>query len=193
VFICPECQTENRPSAKFCRKCGQERPAGVAGGGDIPETGDAGVDAAGTAERSDDAGLVQAPAHAHKEMTESAEPGRAEEPSAEGSNVVSFPGGEAVMPEPQAQPQRHGGPTCPACASNVRLSDKFCIWCGERQPQRARPKMKRCSECRTLLVLSANFCYVCGNDVGLHQRRKVRVPSELFKEDDPDLFPKFEA
>ena len=136
MFTCPACQTENRETAKFCRKCGLPR----------------------------------------EKAPDEPEPAPPDPPA----------------PAPAAAEQRVA-PRCPSCGANVRAADKFCIWCGEAQPQRAGPKMKRCAECRTQLPLAANFCYVCGSDAGQHQRRRVRPESELFGEDDPDLFPKFEA
>lgn len=86
-----------------------------------------------------------------------------------------------------------GGPHCVSCATSIRALDKFCIWCGEKQPDRSPPQMKRCAECKTQLPVTANFCFVCGNDVGLHPRKRVRAPMELFQEEDPELFPTFET
>jgi hypothetical protein len=113
--------------------------------------------------------------------------------SGNGEPVAVAPSAPDDEPGRAAETGRRGGPTCPACGSNVRATDKFCIWCGERQPMRVMPKMKRCSECRAQLPMTANFCYVCGSDVGPHHRRKVRAPSELFAEEDPELFPTFDA
>jgi len=146
VFICPSCQTENRETAKFCRKCGLPRDEAQ------PET--------------------VAP-----------EPQPVPEPE-----LIAEP-----EPEPEPAPPRRAVPTCPSCGANVRLADKFCIWCGEKQPQRTRVKMKRCPDCRTQLPLKANFCFVCGADVGPHAKVRVGTEAELFGEEDPELFPKFEA
>ncbi len=84
-------------------------------------------------------------------------------------------------------------PVCSSCGAYVRALDKFCIHCGDRQPQRIPSQMKPCSECRTQLPLTANFCFVCGTEAGSHARKKVKAASDLFCEDDPELFPRFEA
>lgn len=94
---------------------------------------------------------------------------------------------------PKAAAGAGGGPQCISCETSIRALDKFCIWCGEKQPDRTPPQMKRCAECKTQLPVTANFCFVCGNDVGLHPRKRVRAPMELFQEEDPELFPTFET
>lgn len=94
---------------------------------------------------------------------------------------------------PKAAAGAGGGPQCISCETSIRALDKFCIWCGEKQPDRTPPQMKRCAECKTQLPVNANFCFVCGNDVGLYPRRRVRAPRELFQEEDPELFPTFET
>ncbi|GEM_PF-3306564 len=92
----------------------------------------------------------------------------------------------------EARKAKPGEPACASCGASIRARDKFCIWCGEKQPSRVPPPMKRCPECRTELPVDANFCYVCGNDVGMHPRKRIRVPAELFEEEDPELYPRFE-
>ena len=238
MFVCPACQTENRPTAKFCRKCGLRRqgsddsavavappaeravgqvemgqsatiaaagqeagqPASASAAAAVCETPVAADDAA-QAESEEDFGEEITEEEVQKELegkragestpAEAAqEAPRADQVAPTGAPALQ---GQQDSPGEQAEQPRRGGHTCPSCGSNVRVTDKFCIWCGERQPQRIIPKMKRCSECRTQLPMTANFCFVCGNDVSLHLRRKVRVPSELFHEEDPELFPTFEA
>lgn len=247
MFVCPSCQTENRPTAKFCRKCGLPRPVaaeseasqrapGPASSPAQPAASDAQAKAepdatggscaaaeppavaagwrascsAGPSEPSTTRGVATmafGAAPAQEEQEELTEEITEEEVEAEVRKAAQATVGESGNGEPAAvapsapeegpgraaETGRRGGPTCPACGSNVRATDKFCIWCGERQPMRVMPKMKRCSECRAQLPMTANFCYVCGSDVGLHHRRKVRAPAELFAEEDPELFPTFEA
>jgi hypothetical protein len=84
-------------------------------------------------------------------------------------------------------------PTCPSCGSNVRSLDKFCIWCGQKQPERMASESKRCPDCGMVLPVAANFCFACGHDVEEYRAKKIRFPTELFEEADPELVPKFEA
>lgn len=84
-------------------------------------------------------------------------------------------------------------PQCPACWTALRSSDKYCCWCGEPQPLRAAPYMKVCVECNTQLPEKANFCHACGSDVSGRFKNKVRFPVELFKEEDSEFFPRFDA
>jgi len=53
--------------------------------------------------------------------------------------------------------------------------------------------MKVCVECNTSLPEKANFCHSCGVDVAGHCKQKVRFPVELFKEEDSEFFPRFDA
>ncbi|HEY9719939.1 MAG TPA: zinc ribbon domain-containing protein, partial [Trichormus sp.] len=84
-------------------------------------------------------------------------------------------------------------PQCPACWTPLRASDKYCCWCGEPQPLRAVPFMKVCVDCNTQLPEKANFCHACGSDVSGRFKNKVRFPVELFKEEDSEFFPRFDA
>lgn len=84
-------------------------------------------------------------------------------------------------------------PECPSCWRALRATDKFCCWCGEAQPNRVLPFLKLCLECSTFLPEKANYCYSCGTDVGYSSRRKVRVPHELFKDEESEFFPRFDA
>lgn len=145
MYICTACQTENRPSAKFCRRCGQTRDIAA------PET----------------------------------------KPAA--STAAQKPAPELALSTPSEAPRAAGRPSCPNCRSNIRLSDKFCIWCGARQPQKVKAPIKSCPDCQTQLPMSANFCYVCGNGVALQLAKRVAVANELFQEEDPELAPKYEA
>jgi hypothetical protein len=119
----------------------------------------------------------------------------AEEPRMEQEAAIEA---QEELPPPQQeelppQPVQSGRPACPECASYVRALDKFCIWCGAKQPQRIPPEMKKCPKCETQLPARANFCFVCGGDVSPHGKVRVRMPTELFQEDDPELFPTFNA
>ncbi|MBI2809730.1 MAG: zinc ribbon domain-containing protein [Candidatus Melainabacteria bacterium] len=84
-------------------------------------------------------------------------------------------------------------PECPSCWKALRATDKFCCWCGEAQPNRVLPFLKLCLECSTFLPEKANYCYSCGTDVGYSSRRKVRMPHELFKDEESEFFPRFDA
>lgn len=84
-------------------------------------------------------------------------------------------------------------PECPSCWKALRATDKFCCWCGEAQPNRVLPFLKLCLECSTFLPEKANYCYSCGTDVGYSSRRKVKVPHELFKDEESEFFPRFDA
>ena len=221
MYICPMCQAENRPTAKFCRKCGSSRPAepsadvSVAvsattaveekpGGNGGSETGKFEADASDelveeiteeeVAAEASQAGLIaqDATMRPGSRETESGEQDSANTSSGDKASAGQSPEA-ADEPAAQVVAPRRGGPTCQSCGAHIRVLDKFCIWCGERQPERSPVPMKRCSDCRTQLPMTANFCFACGNDVGAHPRKKVRAPTELFAEEDPDLFPKFEA
>ncbi|HEY9679406.1 MAG TPA: zinc ribbon domain-containing protein [Drouetiella sp.] len=97
-------------------------------------------------------------------------------------------GAHPTMERTEQQP-----PQCPSCWETLRATDKFCCWCGEAQPNRVLPFMKLCLECNTFLPEKANYCYACGTDVGYSSRRKVRLPAELFKDEDSEFFPRFDA
>jgi len=94
---------------------------------------------------------------------------------------------------PSTGDDQYAYPQCPECRTMLRATDKFCCWCGARQPERSIPYMKLCLECNALLPGKANFCCVCGSGVTNFARRKVKVPLELFRDEDSEFFPKFEA
>jgi RNA polymerase subunit RPABC4/transcription elongation factor Spt4 len=100
------------------------------------------------------------------------------------------------LSEGNAQPavaEQFSYPQCPECSTMLRATDKFCCWCGERQPERSIPYMKLCLVCNALLPGKANFCCVCGSSVTNFNRRKVKAPLELFHDEESEFFPKFEA
>lgn len=230
MYICRLCHAENKPTAKFCRRCGVARP---------PEMAAAAISAAGEVES---AGISTAPDTLETGNAPAAyalNPSLPSEASPEKSAVAS-PAVEPVAklagnscPEPVLRPARSVIPKlaeqikdipdpvseaeshafskhsasgadskgdvkrmstiCFSCNTPIRALDKFCIWCGQRQPERHLPPAKKCAECSTHLPLNANFCFVCGSDAGTPKARKVRVPTELFLEEDPELFPTFES
>jgi hypothetical protein len=87
----------------------------------------------------------------------------------------------------------YDSPECPSCHSGLRVTDKFCSWCGESQPNRLYPDLRVCPGCDQRLPYRANYCFSCGRDVGVHPRIEMRMPTELFKEEDSEFFPTFEA
>jgi hypothetical protein len=95
--------------------------------------------------------------------------------------------------QPEVAAEAASYPHCPACRTMLRATDKFCCWCGDKQPDRSIPYMKMCLECNALLPEKANFCCVCGAQVSNFMRRKVKAPVELFRDEESEFFPKFEA
>ena len=82
---------------------------------------------------------------------------------------------------------------CQHCESPIRITDKFCIWCGEPRADQSMVGTVECPSCRVLITSKANFCYTCGQALGVYRRGEVRPLRELFVEEDPELFPTFEA
>lgn len=161
MFVCPQCNVENRSNAKFCRKCGQPRAELECLSVTQPPVESA---PRPNALREEPAAVVtinQGPM----------------EPVGQSEGAID----EAVAPE------------CPSCWTVLRATDKFCCWCGSAQPNRIQPFMKLCLECNTQLPEKANFCFSCGADVSTYSRLKVRAPLELFKDEDSEFFPRFEA
>lgn len=172
MFICPDCQVQNRSDAKFCRKCGRSRvdleravvttPQPEVAEAHTPSNGKNGE-------------------HEATEKNEALVTENTEQAAPENNQVVAEPKPDFSTPE------------CPSCYTALRVTDKYCCWCGEPQPNRVLPFMKLCLDCNTLLPEKANFCYSCGTDVGYNSRRKVRVPHELFKDEESEFFPRFDA
>ncbi len=225
LYICRLCHAENKPTAKFCRRCGVARPqeehkdasaveatlkpvdhqaapvvevtrhsdespanpcCETASSESRTNGGESRANAAAQAQREERPSQDKTVAESSEERA-LAEEIRKKLLAAVEAEPTGMP---ALSTEPVA---RRGGPPCVSCGTAIRALDKFCIWCGERQPDKPPPQMKRCAECRTHLPVNANFCYVCGNDVGTHPRKRIRVPVELFQEEDPELFPTFES
>ncbi len=258
VYICRLCHAENKPTAKFCRRCGVARPPEAElPAGTQPETAPALMQATESApvpvatpepEQTPapapardraveldvcvDKTVKKKPAQVARQQKEQRQTAGWAASQQDGNElpveeiteeeVISELKGERLPAEVSgkspllrtesaeqaeavsgatddsrgsapASEVRRGGPACSSCGTTIRAQDKFCIWCGARQPDRAPPEVKHCPACRTQLPLKANYCYVCGADVSPHQRRKIRVPVELFQEEDPDLFPAFRA
>jgi hypothetical protein len=83
-------------------------------------------------------------------------------------------------------------PECPGCFGAVRRTDKFCCWCGECQPERYTATELSCSSCSVPLPSGANFCFMCGKSVvAIPWLRRVSV--ELFKQEESEFFPTFQA
>lgn len=268
MYVCRLCHAENKPTAKFCRRCGVARPPDVEVPEPVPTVPD--MDSpliAGKTPPQPDFNAVEAKAPDPVEQSPAAVvvPAEASEAAEEvPADVVDAPIEQAagidtglgvnaelyqalheeaehlvveeitedelarelaeqrraaaerrareliealVIAEARKEPAeaagqaspaagvetRRGGPTCVSCGTGIRAADKFCIWCGEKQPARNAPETKRCPECRTELPMKASYCFVCGSDVRMHHRARIRIPVELFQEDDPELFPRFEA
>ncbi len=200
MFFCPDCHVSNRSDAKFCRRCGRsrsdlERAEVSVAVADVPDP-----TVAGTVEPVADQ-PVEPVVNQRVELVAD----QPFEPS------VDLPAPEEVDVESQiiedaptlalnieqevslSAPPDLNSPECPSCWKALRATDKFCCWCGEAQPNRVLPFLKLCLECSTFLPEKANYCYSCGTDVGYSSRRKVRVPHELFKDEESEFFPRFDA
>jgi len=215
MFFCPDCHVSNRSDAKFCRKCGKSRSdleraevsvavvdvdVAVAeldvAEVDLPvavlDVAGADVDVAVVAGDVDNQG--RSGADGHPTPVESTLPVGGEEAvtlqvAADAPALaVNIEQEMSLSPTPDSNL-----PECPSCWKALRATDKFCCWCGEAQPNRVLPFLKLCLECSTFLPEKANYCYSCGTDVGYSSRRKVRVPHELFKDEESEFFPRFDA
>lgn len=200
MFFCPDCHVSNRSDAKFCRRCGRSRS-------DL-ERAEVGVAVAEVPESS-----VQASTQAS--VLPPADPAIAASVESVAIQSVESPVDlvaiEEAIEDPQfiedaptlalnieqevslSAPPDLNSPECPSCWKALRATDKFCCWCGEAQPNRVLPFLKLCLECSTFLPEKANYCYSCGTDVGYSSRRKVRMPHELFKDEESEFFPRFDA
>jgi predicted amidophosphoribosyltransferase len=58
---------------------------------------------------------------------------------------------------------------CPTCHRDIKVSSKFCKYCGET--------LKRCPNCREFNQSSDRFCANCGEDIS-----KVETPEPLKRE-----------
>lgn len=201
MFFCPDCHVSNRTDAKFCRKCGKSRTEL-----ERTETRDEAI----SSKVESGPVVEEAPKPVQEEMTATPPTSAIEDtssdstPSAAGRTPAEEARGEqsdapalTVRLEEEevslSAPPDVSGPECPNCWRALRATDKFCCWCGEAQPNRVLPFLKLCLECSTFLPEKANFCYSCGTDVGYSSRRKVKVPHELFKDEDSEFFPRFNA
>lgn len=200
MFFCPDCHVSNRSDAKFCRRCGRSRS-------DL--------------ERAELSVAVAEPAAAPSVHVSVSPPEPVMQPQSfnPGDDSVNVNNADIVdnvdevveavelqvsgdAPELAVNieqevsltaPPDLNSPECPSCWKALRATDKFCCWCGEAQPNRVLPFLKLCLECSTFLPEKANYCYSCGTDVGYSSRRKVRVPHELFKDEESEFFPRFDA
>lgn len=169
MFVCPECKVENRSDAKFCRKCGRSRTDLERAPGSQPKTD------------GDDT------------LSPSIQPSQAS--SALATSVKENAERASVHPADQesAKQADFSSPDCPVCWTPLRATDKFCCWCGAAQPNRVLPFFKLCLECSTQLPEKANFCFWCGADVCSPSRRRVRISPELFRDEQSEFFPRFDA
>lgn len=210
MFFCPDCHVSNRTNAKFCRKCGKsraelERTEVSVAVADAPPGSQIGEPAG--LQTPHDTGLNAQNVEDRSESSQSDESGPAPEPVnlatispdiemnvlPDAASSVSSPDAESSLSGHGAASPDASAPECPSCWKVLRATDKFCCWCGEAQPNRVLPFLKLCLECSTFLPEKANFCYSCGTDVGYNSRRKVKVPHELFKDEDSEFFPRFNA
>jgi hypothetical protein len=95
------------------------------------------------------------------------------------SNVVLETSLQAVPEKPITQRQ------CASCQTRIRLSDKFCIWCGTKQPASTSLEFKTCSFCLVPIPTKAAFCSLCGitveanyNQESAQQNDQQEDPSE---------------
>jgi rRNA maturation endonuclease Nob1 len=194
MFFCPDCHVSNRSDAKFCRKCGKSRSdlerAEVAVALVIPDSEPASSIHADTAD-SDSVVANSVP----DSMEFTAEDVQRDDKIIDYGVASDAPqlSINIEQEESLSAPTDLNTPECPSCWKTLRATDKFCCWCGEAQPNRVLPFLKLCLECSTFLPEKANYCYSCGTDVGYSSRRKVRVPHELFKDEDSEFFPRFDA
>ena len=188
MLICASCQGENRDTAKFCRGCGkavctEEKPQAVPVGAGVNESKASG--GAVSACEAPPVNLTITHVSAISDDSRRSQEGKPHE------NVKRDVEGSSARPAQDESSRRR--PTCPSCGSSVRALDKFCIWCGQKQPERMPMETKRCPDCGTTLPVAANFCFACGHDVEAYKSKKISFPRELFEEADPELLPKFEA
>lgn len=216
MFTCPVCQAENRHDAKFCRKCGQAR-AGLerasAASRATPERpasqpvvlrNAAVQDAVVQDAELQDAAVQNSPPQGEEGQRQAVlradapsenvqrESGQHESLSRESAQSPPVSPEVVSVPEQNALPD-FSSPECPTCWTALRVSDKYCSWCGEPQPMRTLPYERACLRCSMLLPQKANFCHACGNEVTVNAWRKVRTPAELFEEEGSEFFPRFEA
>jgi RNA polymerase subunit RPABC4/transcription elongation factor Spt4 len=181
MFFCPDCHVSNRSDAKFCRKCGKSRfdleRDGVVVSAVQTSNGEVVSEDVQVDYRELQANVEEVGDRVELDVVDSAP--QLSDNIEQGQSLTAPP--DLTTPE------------CPSCWKALRATDKFCCWCGEAQPNRVLPFLKLCLECNTFLPEKANFCYSCGTDVGYSSRRKVRVPHELFKDEESEFFPRFDA
>ena len=197
LFVCPLCNIENRAAAKYCRRCGNARPAltgltkpassmTVISAPAVSKPA-ASAPAASTPIASTVTGLASANSKAaDAKVANSTSNVSAQTTAATAVSASTTPGAKRV-------PEIYIHPLCPGCDAFVRTSDRFCCWCGESQPARPQAPLKDCPECAQALPIRANYCFVCGLDVGAKERLRMRLPTELFKEEGSEFFPTFDA
>lgn len=195
-YVCPQCQVDNRPSAKYCRKCGiprieKEATVEVAvtdqsfeqGGNQFEQYLEPSLDQ--NADQRLDQGFYQTtdrccdnnlPTNADLIITPdeqaspklilssdlgitsqiATEPCVVSDTTSIFSNIV-WETTPQVVPE-QAITQRQ----CASCQTRIRMTDKYCIWCGTKQPASTSLEFKTCSFCLVPIPAKAGYCSLCG-------------------------------
>ncbi len=71
-------------------------------------------------------------------------------------------------PEPEPAPAEEMPTECDSCGAPLRPGQKFCVGCGKRVADMAKPmpKPRICSNCGTELPEGAKFCFECGTPAG---------------------------
>jgi ribosomal protein L40E len=92
-----------------------------------------------------------------------------------------------------AQPSNVGGPHCCACSIRLRVTDRFCNFCGVEQPRRPLDWTRACDHCNALLSIKARYCHSCGTEMITPETIKTKATAHLFEEEESELFPKFDA
>ena len=171
MFTCPDCQVDNRADAKFCRKCGRTR-----------------------AELEVAAVISSAEPFAHGAMVATTGKAEQEGRSEPLPEALSEPRPAVLPAAPQTSDIADSSrPQCPSCWTTLRSTDRFCCSCGAPQPHRFMPFLRVCLSCSSLLPEKANYCYHCGIQVPGTSKHRVRAPIELFRDEDSEFFPRFDA
>jgi len=89
----------------------------------------------------------------------------------------------------ESAPVAHAARVCAKCSRPARFGDIHCVGCGEKLSEGGKQASVVCTQCRTVVSAKLNFCSLCGNDI----QAQIRLLSELFVDDNPELTPKYEA
>jgi predicted amidophosphoribosyltransferase len=185
TFVCPLCMVENRADAKFCRRCGKPRAElnAIANSSSALLPADS---ASPTVSLSPESSLPSDDPASPEVSSQDPNPTQAS------FSLIEVEKDMGAI-EATKSPVLHALPECPTCFTALRIADKFCSWCGEAQPIRVLPDTIICPGCETQLPPKANYCFACGRHIGSQPRLALRLPTELFKDEDSELFPLFDA